>query len=398
MHRLVVVRQVRRFFRGAMAGANLLSSERQQLLHMANSTDAGVFVFFRRWLCTEAAEFQSAFEAKWPQFVPAYSLKANYGERIIRALSSRSFLFDCSCIAEAEAALHAGVSGSRLHMVRPFFTDTELRFALAQGIMPVLDSTEAIDRVLRLANGQTIRVGLRLKADADSRFGAEVNELAQMIRQIRQRPNAQVAMLHAHSSLGGRSPEALASRARLLAHAFSNLGLAADGTVLNVGGGFKGKLDDLAAAAVGDGYSWDDYALSISQALEQAGFNDRLKLMAEPGAALASSSHAFLCRVMRINADGSAVVNSSNTLVRPTGHQVPLPITVVNADSNGEQKITTVFGVSCMENDRIGTVSTALREGDVLLIGRVGAYTTSLASTFAGLPITVVAEPLDERI
>lgn len=164
-----------------------------------------------------------------------------------------------------------------------------------------------------------------------------------------------------------------------------------DTTLIDVGGGY-----------LPDPKPFKSVAAAINAARQQYFKDPAVRWIAEPGRFLAAPTHTLYTTVIgkkptwpapqipadpawRITIDESVYGSFSNI---PFDHQKPV-LERVRPAANGETtRPTIVFGRTCDSGDCLGTdiPMYEVKEGDVLRVKNMGAYTTVTASEFNGFP------------
>ncbi|TAE84668.1 MAG: hypothetical protein EAY81_07420 [Bacteroidetes bacterium] len=155
---------------------------------------------------------------------------------------------------------------------------------------------------------------------------------------------------------------------------------------INIGGGFAGNLPDKLAQQLGyQSPEWTGYAAAISSEFNKLS-NKSVTLMIEPGMALVADVFYFVSEVVSIKKVGNkqlALLNTSTIFLKPTGHHTNLLFEVWNQEKNTTQKTDyELVGITCREDDVLGTYTGDLRPGSLVVFKNIGAYTLSFRPDF----------------
>jgi diaminopimelate decarboxylase len=157
-------------------------------------------------------------------------------------------------------------------------------------------------------------------------------------------------------------------------------------SVLNVGGGFAALREErrsLSGRSEGRPASAEEYLGAIRRAAREALPVPGVRLFAEPGRAIASDAFHLVTRVLRVV--GRRVYVDASRMAHayfvPRGRHPFLP--VPRRPGSGKSEIA---GPLPVDLDRLSNGETIgrPREGDLLVIGAVGAYNLIAANAWAG--------------
>lgn len=357
-----------------------------ELKLLAAEKGTGYYLFLKNQLRQNIEQIREAFGAR---FGLAYSIKANYYDGVLNQALEAGLSFDCASLMELKKLLQMQVPADRIWINTPFLDDELLAECFAHRVMVVADSTEQL-RVLSTYGSQSkqdLNIGLRLNFSAleNSRFGMEVTaETLAEVNLLLKNPRLTLKMLHTHFSGADRSAGAFRERVTYLVFAYQKNFRDYPIELLNMGGGMAGTMPESLAAQFDYAIpSWSDYARAAVEAGIDA-LPTSLKLMVEPGMALVSNTFGFLAEVVNIKTIGDrsiVLLNTSNLFLKPTGHKKALHFEVIH-QSESEVRRHELVGITCMENDLLGSYEGSLSVGDLVFFENVGAYTHSYRPDF----------------
>ena len=353
-----------------------------------------LYVFDGRHIAAEAEAFQAAWGA---DTTVAYSMKANPLLGIIARLQRAGCWLEAASGFEYRSARRVGVPGREIVLNGPLKSDEDLRRALVEGATIVLDGSEQVRAVARLARhaAPDVRLGLRLsppdRGRAD-RFGMDGRAAGAAARML-QRAGLRLSGLHTHlgayqlGPLPATGPPIHGVTVQYpvpverFAGAAVHLRRVADATGdidwLDLGGGWPRAAECTAhIAAVRDALSGAPFAL-----------------ITEPGRALIRDAGWLLARVVARRGRGAVVVDAGITqapcvLWKRAPVRVPKP-------RPGVERPTALFGPLCLQHDVLAreVLLPPLRVGDLVWVGQTGAYGMAQASPFIHLrPGAVMVE------
>ena len=313
-----------------------------------------------------------------------YAVKANPADCVLKELVRGGMsAFDVASPDEM-ALVRAVAPDARLHYHNPVRSRREIASARGFGCLSwSIDRMSELDKLGRIA-GQEIAVRLKLPVagavyDFGSKFGAEPEATAALLSEVVARGGKPSITFHP----GTQCPDPQAWVRYIEAAAAISQGSGIALHRLNVGGGFPAHRDSEAPDL---GAIFDAIRTTA-----QAGFDTPPPLVCEPGRAMVAESHELALRVKAI--DGGAVFLNDGIYgglsewrdLGPAGR-----IRAVSPEGiprQGPPGDLTVFGPTCDSLDRLServALPADLAEGDYVLFGACGAYSTALATRFNG--------------
>ena len=331
---------------------------------------------------------------------PFYAVKANPGAHILTGLADAGITtFDVASIGEVEQVA-AHVPGARMAFMHPVKNRRAIARAYADfGVRAfVLDSEMELAKIIEETGGaRDLDLVVRLSVDNSGsvmplagKFGVGGEDATELIRLVRPRANRIGISFHVGSQ--AMDPVTWTYALRDVSDVCREAGLTPD--IINVGGGFPSVYPGLEPPPM------DDYAASISSALEQTGFTD-CEIWGEPGRALVAESESLLTRV-ELAKPGRLYLNDGGfgALYDAVNVQWSFPIRAIK--QTGEPSSTLIpyrlHGPTCDPEDRWPEATMLpedLEEGDWLEFGQTGAYGSTMASRFngfGGLEIAALAD------
>ena len=333
-----------------------------------------------------------------PEVAPHYAVKANPAPVVLQALARAGAGFDVASIAEFDLVEGLVDPAEDVLFSNPIKPAGHVAQAHARGVRHfAFDSEQELRKLARHAPGA--RVHVRLAVDDSTslfplsrKFGVGAEEghrLLLLAGELGLVPYG--VTFHVGSQCTDVSAWQMAiARCGLLLRQLHRSGVALP--MLDLGGGFPARYTDPvpSTAAVAD---------AIRAALDRLPHRPQ-RLVSEPGRYLVAESGVLVASVIAVTdrADGRWVyldVSGYHGLMEAlqTGGRWQFPIRTTADRPDTPLVPCTVTGPSCDSSDTLfyGTLLPAdLAEGDRVVIGSAGAYTTSYATHFNGFPPPVV--------
>lgn len=377
--------------------------DNQTDLYMPNT---GYFLFKEDVFKRTIEHIREAFRSPHYDFTPGYSIKANYHELLIQSACEKELHFDCASLDEIKRLKELSVPSSSIWVSTPYLSRELMEFMDEEQIFVFADSFLQLNQLKDFyPSDKKVAVGVRIcLPQHKSRFGIEatLENITQLHSFFEQHQNIALKGLSMHYSSADRSLSNFRSRVgafvKLYADAFQSFPV----ELLNFGGGFAGNMTPrLAAQFEYEIPSWQEYAHVIKTTLA-AHSVPRLKVLIEPGIALAADSFDFIAEVIDIkyNKDETiALLNTSALFLKPTGHSKELDFEVEESSSSEEPvKEYLLAGMSCMEKDKIGSYKGHLQIGSNIRFKNVGSYTLSFRENFIfNQPKVLSSKTLDDQ-
>ena len=372
-----------------------------------------LYVYSQAALISQLKDVQTAFAEAKP--VICYSVKANGNLSLCRLMGQNGSGFDVTSQGEFQRALKAGPVGAKIVFAGVGKSDTEIEFALTNGVFLFdVESEQELHAIGAVAQRLGVKANVALRVNPDLppkthvktdtsvkgvKFGLDIETIIDVAHGVVGHPGLAVVGLHMH--LG--SPILKAEPYRqgcekgvALIRAFRAQGH--DIKYLNMGGGFgiSYRKDEAKPASA--------FAEVILPAVRETG----CQLILEPGRFIVGNAAILLSRVVFTKATGgkSYIIQDAamNDLIRPTlygsFHRVwpvhPAADVPVTPDVNGDPDDPDPFRAmpNCFKQDVVGPVCEsgdylakdrplpAMKRGDLLAIFSAGAYGMSMASNY----------------
>lgn len=328
-----------------------------------------------------------------------YAMKANSNGAVLAALAKAGAGADIVSGGELRRALKAGFPAGRVVFSGVGKTEEEMELALRAGVLAFnVESAEELDALARVAGRLKRRapVSVRLNPDvnakthphittgrAENKFGVEAREARALLRRACADPRLRAVGLQCHigSQITDLGPYRRAARAvAALVKALERDGVSLD--FADMGGGL--------------GVTYKDETpidpRRFAKVLEDA-FSGlpRLRLLVEPGRYLVADSGVLLTRVLyrkKTSKRRFVIVDGAMTdLPRPALYGAWHPVWPVTP-RKGKKTLADVVGPVCETGDFLARQRPLppLRRGDLLAVGKAGAYGFAMSSQYNSRP------------
>jgi len=375
---------------------NELYGEEVSLQMIANEVKTPCYVYSRATLERHWRAFNDVFVGH--DHLICYAVKANSSLAVLNVLARLGSGFDIVSVGELERVIKAGGDPKKVVFSGVGKTSAEMRRALEAGIYCFnVESDAELDTLNRVAGEMQCQapVSLRVNPDVDAKthpyistglkqnkFGVDINEALAIFERARQLPNLNVTGVDCHigSQLSEVTPfvDSL-KRVLLLIDELKDIGIELQH--IDVGGGlgitYKNENPP----------SPQDYARAILDELRDR----QLKIVLEPGRAIAGNAGVLLTRVQYIKKGKDknfAIVDAAmNDLLRPALYQAWQDIIPVNAVVKSSKETYDIVGPVCETGDFLGKDrELAINAGDLLAVRSAGAYGFSMSSNYNSRP------------
>ena len=374
-----------------------LHAEDVPLADIARRHGTPAYVYSRATLTRHYRAFDQALAGA--EHLVCYAVKANASLAVLQVLARLGAGFDIVSGGELARVLKAGGDPRKVVFSGVGKTAAEMRQALVTGIHCFNVESEA--ELLRLneaavALKKRAPVAFRINPDVDpkthpyistglkqNKFGVEIPEAERLYGEARSLPGIEVAGVACHigSQLQELSPflDAL-DRALALVDRLAAQGVAL--RHLDVGGGLGVPYDKETPPSPAE----------LAGAVRERMAGRKLKLLMEPGRAIAGNAGVLLTRVEYLKPGAEknfAIVDAAmNDLLRPSLYEAWHAIIPVRESSAGTKLVYDVVGPVCESGDWLGRDrALALAPGDLLAIRTAGAYGFVMSSNYNGKPL-----------
>mgnify|MGYP005809813435 CR=1 FL=1 len=331
------------------------------------------------------------FKKALPEVRPLYAFKSNPHLVVASVLQEEGVGFEAASVGEIEALVKIGVAGESLYFSNPIKPASGISRAADLGVEWF--SFDSEDELLKIhAIKPDAKLYLRVETDNTGsdwpltrKFGASPEECEKIVL-LAQKLGADVAGVTFHVGSQCRRP----GNWKLgIENAMRIFGLMKEAGLfprfLNLGGGYPVPMDKPVP-------SIEEIACVIRQALRLV--PPEVTVVAEPGRYLVAEAGTLACRVVGtarrrgkrwVYLDAGVfggLVEASEAFRYPirtsrTGNLVPSSVAGPTCDS-----MDVIWEHCLLPED--------LQEGDMVLMGSAGAYTTAYASTFNGFALPEV--------
>jgi diaminopimelate decarboxylase len=373
-----------------------LHAEDVPLAELARRHGTPLYVYSRATLTRHFHAFDQALAGH--EHLVCYAVKANSNLAVLQVLAKLGSGFDIVSGGELARVLKAGGDPRKVVFSGVGKSVAEMRQALLAGIGCFNVESEAeLARLNEVATAMKKRaaIALRVNPDVDpkthpyistglkaSKFGVDIGEAERLYALARSLPGLEVAGVACHigSQLQELAPF-LAALERLLALADR---LAQQGITLahlDLGGGLGVRYDTEAPPSPAD----------LASAVRERLRGRPLKLLLEPGRAIAGNAGVLVTRVEYLKRGGAkdfAVVDAAmNDLLRPALYQGWHAVLPVREGGAGTRSTWDVVGPVCESGDWLARGrELALAPGDLLAIRTAGAYGFTMSSNYNTRP------------
>jgi diaminopimelate decarboxylase len=321
-----------------------------------------------------------------------YPYKCNREPHILRAAARAGLGAEVTTLADFRLARRLGLPGARILVQGPAKTAALLDAGLAAGALFVVDGREDGDALLERARAarRAPRYLLRLAPRSISReqtaFGLPAPALASLARELARRGECPAEGLAFHLGTGLSSPapyrEALAEAAAV---AKRLAGLRWPVATIDVGGGFAARLESRGKEPPPPGPRAVEFVSALSRAVRRLGL-ENVRLLFEPGRAIASGAYHLVARVVRMREGTKPAVYLDASCLSHAPF-VPLgrhPIDVLPRRTEPRKALTLAGSLGVSTDVFAPAVRLPpVRPGDLVVIGSIGAYNQNAANAWA---------------
>eukprot|EP00116_Pleurobrachia_bachei_P004919 sb/3465181/ len=350
------------------------------------------------FIVTDLGEIQKRvdlWKTAFPNITPYFALKAQNNAKIVELLAGEGFGFDVASLPEINK-VKDHVPADMILYAQPYKQPSHLKTAIH--LLSVCDSVDEIRKVGEISAelGVTARILLRIlpanptptaTSTLSSKFGAPFEDLEALATEAK---NSSVMVTGISFHVGSHCQSAapythtlpLARKwwNRLVEMGFTNM------TTLDIGGGYPGE----------GGEVFLHIAKEIKSSLEKEfGDLEGLKVIAEPGRFIVTTSQTVVTKVISVKRDGSLVLNTgvygglANTIWDKKAARGSKPYVVGRDTTDTTLRSDVAFwGPTCDSSDKMldgYTVAGAPPvRGDWVAFPDLGSYNSSLATSFNG--------------
>lgn len=328
-----------------------------------------------------------------------YAVKANDAPVVLENLVAAGLrVFDVASPAEM-AMVRAVLPSATLHYNNPVRSEAEIAFARAMRVASyAVDDMAGLHKIARVVEPGGIEISVRIALnvrgaayDFGSKFGATEARATEILKEVA-RLGFEPAMTF-HPGTQCADPAAWQAYIGVCARVAKAAGVILKR--LNVGGGY-------AAHRTGSAPNIEAIFAGISCAVADFFGADAPALVCEPGRAMVADAWTLGTRVKALREDGSVFLNDgiygglAETVILGSVDRIAV-LSPSGSPRGGAAVARVVFGPTCDSLDRLRDLVALpgeMEEGDFVLFGGMGAYSTATATRFNGygaLDIVTVA-------
>lgn len=324
-----------------------------------------------------------------------YAVKANPSPWVIKTLARNGVTaFDVASIPEIELVAKHAPDG-RMAFMHP----VKSRQAIARAYFDygvkifALDTHEELAKILEATGGADdlaliVRIGVSADGAAYSlagKFGSEPHETPGLLLAARRATQDRMGVSF-HVGSQCMRPTAFQAAMAQASRAIVRAGVMVD--VVDVGGGFPSVYPGMTPPQMAD------YADSIHRGFGEMMVGEETELWCEPGRALVAEASSILTKVELKKGDALYLNDGSYGSLFDAAHtKWPFPVKLYRAEGGEAQEVEgplkpfRFYGPTCDSLDHMPGpfwLPEAVREGDYVEIGMLGAYGIAMSSRFNG--------------
>lgn len=320
--------------------------------------------------------------------IVTYAVKANDARVVIENLLAAGISgFDVASPAEMRK-MRAISASADLHYNNPVRSPAEIREAAAMGVCSYsVDGMSELAKLIGIVPPEGVEVSVRLRLpvegaayDFGEKFGEDPDGCVRLLKAVAEAGFTPSMTFHPGTQCA--DPAAWTAYIQTCADVAERADVRL--ARLNVGGGFaanRGVVPDLEAI-------FDAIHTSVAEAFG----SEVPTLVCEPGRAMVAEAYALATRVKSVRECGSIFINDGiyGGFAEALLIGVVERVSVVRPDGSGVTGPTMeriVYGPTCDSVDRLPgalRLPEALNEGDYLIFGGMGAYSTATVTRFNG--------------
>lgn len=389
-----------------------LTCEDVDLAKIAAEAGTPTYVYSSATILDHYRRLDQAF-ADVPHLI-CYAVKANSNIGILNLLARERSGFDIVSAGELFRVQKAGGKPEQCTFAGVGKTETEIKYALQQGILAFnIESESELDYLNHVATATNHRapISLRINPDVDAgthkyistgksenKFGIAFDRALEVYEAAARLPHIAIrgVQVHIGSQITTVSPfaEAVAKMAPLVRELKRRYGI----EYFSVGGGIginydaslaSGSREWWQARAATDRLTIDNYAAALLPMLKELD----LKIVFEPGRYMVGNAGVLLTRVLYLKQGGRkkfAIVDAGmNDLIRPALYEGYHEIVPLEEATTDMREAIDIVGPVCESGDFFAEDRPLppLAEGDLLALMSAGAYGFTMASNYNSRPL-----------
>lgn len=318
-----------------------------------------------------------------------YAVKANPSPDLLRVLwDSGVTHYDVASIAEVRLVART-LPAAVLCFMHPVKAEEAIAEAyFNHGVRTFsLDSMTELSKVIRATKGaEDLNLLVRLRVSSDhsklslaSKFGAEPEEVADLLMAARQASDALGICFHVGSQ--AMTPHAYAQAMERVRAAIVASAVTVD--IIDVGGGFPSTYPGMEPPPL------EDYFGVIHRTFEALPISYSAELWCEPGRALAAEYSSLIVRVEKRRGNELYINDGAYGALFDAAHVGwRFPVELLRADaSTAEMAAFSFYGPTCDDMDHMAGpffLPADVKAGDFIEVGMLGAYGCAMRTKFNG--------------
>ncbi len=376
---------------------------------LAENYGTPLYIYSANTIKRHISNFQQAF--KDVDTTICYSVKVCSNINILKMVAQQGEAFDVVSGGELFRVLQAGGDPAKVVYAGVGKTDSEIRYAIEQGIGYFnIESEAELENIISIAAemDKVVKCALRVNPDVDpkthtytttgkkeSKFGVDIERAINVFETYGRNPNISICGIHLHigSPVYTVEPyvEAI-SKTLVMIDDLRSRGFTID--TLDIGGGYAADY------STGQAPAPDVYAEQIVPLVKDKG----LKLILEPGRSIMGNSAIMLSKVSYTKTSGEknfAIIDGAmNDLIRPmlySAFHFIWPASVEQQFSIEQRKEvmdlpglikTDIVGPICESGDFLAQdrMLPPVKRGDLIAAYTAGAYGFAMASQYNSRP------------
>ena len=327
------------------------------------------------------------FFAALPGITPHYAVKSNPDIRVLDILKQEGTSFEIASRYELDALLSLGVEAKDIFYSNPIKSKAYIEYAAKKGLeWYAIDCVEELQKVHQVKPDAKLYLRIYTSNEGSvcplsGKFGANDGDIQRVIEES-VALNADLAGVTFHVGSQCSNLNNWRDGIRKAHDIFQKITAAGlQPRLLNLGGGYPVSFRDPAP-------SIEDIAALIKT--ELAVFPKSVRIIAEPGRFMVAEAGCLVCSVV-----GTTQRNDERWLYLDVGYyngliELQQGIShVLDTARDGKLVPWTIAGPTCDSADVCAKnypLPSDLREGDIIYIRNIGAYSNACAGTFNGFP------------
>ena len=318
-----------------------------------------------------------------------YAVKANPSPDLLRVLwDSGVTHYDVASIAEVRLVART-LPEAVLCFMHPVKAEEAIAEAyFTHGVRTFsLDSMTELSKVIRATKGaEDLNLLVRLRVSSDhsklslaSKFGAEPDEVADLLMAARQASDALGICFHVGSQ--AMTPHAYAQAMERVRAAIVASAVTVD--IIDVGGGFPSTYPGMEPPPL------DDFFATIHRTFEALPISYSAELWCEPGRALAAEYSSLIVRVEKRRGNELYINDGAYGALFDAAHvgwRFPVEL-LRTQESVADETAFSFYGPTCDDMDHMAGpfyLPGDVKAGDFIEVGMLGAYGCAMRTKFNG--------------